>query len=636
MATTSTSTTCRSYKANRLLLLRLALVWLLAFLLGKLAFILRCHGNEAVSLADVGAVLWHGLPMDLSSVAYLLVLPFLCLWRSPWRILRIFIIVFNIIAAIAVAASIVGDCALYPFWGFKLDATIWTYIDSPKEVVASVSVWFVVAHLVAFILFAAGLSYLTIPPKEETSKQEGGEQAVSRRRRSYSFLKEGLLVLLIGTLLIIAIRGGVKESTMNVGNAYFSERQFLNHAAVNPFFSILSSSFKTEHFNQLYRAMDKAEADSLLKDRYPLFTTAPTDSAHLTRQLLKTDRPNVLLIIWEGCGGQFTTALGGQQGVVPCLDSLISRSIFFNQLYANSFRTDRGVLCALSGQLSYPTHSLMKMAKSAAKLPSIARNLKQNGYETAFTYGGDINFTNMKGYLLSTGYEHIKADVDFTLEERHSAEWGVADSIVLHHLYNELIDRHQQSDKPWLETVLTLSSHEPFDVPDQDEDPVHAAFHYADRQIGRFINKLQESPLWDNLLVILLPDHGIVADSVIFWTEPDFFHIPMIWTGGATREPQAIETIMNQSDLPATLLAQMNIAHSEFPWSRNVLSNAYRHPFAYATFNDGFTIIDSSLSYITFMNIGQFTFPFGQAYPPALLRLGQAIQQASYDQLEDL
>lgn len=622
MATTSTSTTCRSYKDCWRYPLRLALVWLLTFLIGKLVFMWSCHGSEAVSLADVGAVLWHGLPMDLSTVAYLIVVPFvLSLWRSAWRVLRVIIIIFNIVAAIAVSASLVGDCALYPFWGFKLDATIWTYLDSPKEAVASVSAAFVIAHFAAFIFLAALLGWILNWNARGTTRATKSSIAIS---------------LLLLPLLIILMRGGVTESTMNVGNAYFSDRQFLNHTAVNPFFSILSSSFKTEHYDQLYRAMEKAEADSLLQNRYPLFATATADSVPLTRQLLKTDRPNVIIIIWESGGGQFTTALGGQQGIVPYTDSLISHSIFFNQFYANSFRTDRGVLCTLSGQLSYPTHSLMKMANTAAKLPSIAKSLKQHDYETAFTYGGDINFTNMKGYLLSTGYERIKADVNFTMEERHSAKWGVADSILLHHLYNEILDRHLHSEKPWLETVLTLSSHEPYDVPDQDEDPVHAAFHYADRQIGRFIQKLKDSPLWDNLLLVLLPDHGIVADSVKSWTEPAFFHAPMVWTGGATCEPQTVETVMSQSDLAATLLAQMKIPHSDFPWSRNVLSEAYHYPFAYATFNDGFTLIDSNLSSITCFNKGDYIFATGQTPPAQLLRLGKAIQQASYDQLAGL
>jgi hypothetical protein len=60
----------------------------------------------------------------------------------------------------------------------------------------------------------------------------------------------------------------------------------------------------------------------------------------------------------------------------------------------------------------------MKMTRGASRLPSLARTLQAAGYTTSFTYGGDINFTNMKGYLLATGFQHLTADTDFSRAER--------------------------------------------------------------------------------------------------------------------------------------------------------------------------------------------------------------------------
>ena len=667
----------------------LLLLWMLTFALGKLAFIAFCHGSEAVSLGDVAAIFWHGLPMDLSTTAYLLLLPWLCCWiasnwAAAWRGLRWVLIVFHALAALAVVACIVGDIVIYPFWGFKLDATIWTYIDSPKDAVASVSAGFVLLALLIFLALSTGLFWLlcrsmglfqrwnkAVPPVEHASSTSGtcphDRTCVAK---PLGVLLRNLGYLLLGALLFVCLRGGVTESTMNVGNAYFSDRQFLNHAAVNPAFSLLASSQKVERFDLLYRSMPDAEASSLLAGLYPITSPVSEDSEDSDyseysdysesseyplnpSSLLRTSRPNILLLFWEGCGGQLTAALGGPDGaaaITPNLDSLAREAVFFSELRANSFRTDRGTLSTLSGQLAYPTHSLMKMAARASHLPSIARSLEAAGYSTSFTYGGDINFTNMKGYLLSTGFQHITADTDFSRAERSSAKWGVCDSLLFLRLFDDLLadwetgnsrNPGQSGPSPFFATALTLSSHEPWDVPasfrrPSDVDERVASFRYTDHHLGRFLRRLRQSDLWDNLLVIILPDHGVHAGGVSRHDDPRFFHIPMIWTGGAVAAPYRIPTLMNQSDLPATLLAQLDLPHADFPWSRDVLSPAYARTFSYSAINDGFCLV-SPTSTVLFDNKSQQMTSYGNSLQAdSLAHLGKAILQRSYDQLEEL
>ena len=270
----------RSFFTFHFSLFILFLLWLLTFALGKLVFIAICRGSEAVSGADVAAIWWHGLPMDLSTASYLLLPTWLCFWVAStwpalWRYLRWFLLVFHAIAAFAIVACIVGDIALYPFWNFKLDATIWTYIDSPRDAVASVSTTFVLLHLAAFVLASLGLFFccrfiLQIRPTSGTGiflyrlgpepiyesalSNIGSSPSLYKKMHFPIFLRHFCFALL-GVLLFITLRGGVTESTMNVGNAYFSDRQFLNHAAVNPAFSLLASSEKVERFDLLYRAM---------------------------------------------------------------------------------------------------------------------------------------------------------------------------------------------------------------------------------------------------------------------------------------------------------------------------------------------------------------------------------------------
>lgn len=73
----------------------------------------------------------------------------------------------------------------------------------------------------------------------------------------------------------------------------------------------------------------------------------------------------------------------------------------------------------------------MKIPAKSRTLPAIAEGLSKAGYKTDFLYGGDINFTNMKSYLLSTGYQRLIANTDFSLAEQTSNAWGVNDDITL-------------------------------------------------------------------------------------------------------------------------------------------------------------------------------------------------------------
>jgi phosphoglycerol transferase MdoB-like AlkP superfamily enzyme len=140
----------------------------------------------------------------------------------------------------------------------------------------------------------------------------------------------------------------------------------------------------------------------------------------------------------ESCGGIFTEDIGHRKEVMPYFNKLVKEGVYFSNMYANSFRTDRGTLCTWSGFLSFPRFSIMKMPSMSRHLPSIAKTLKAKGYATSYIYGGDINFTNMRSYLFSAGFEQITWMKDYTIEEQNSAKWGVRDDITFNTLASQI------------------------------------------------------------------------------------------------------------------------------------------------------------------------------------------------------
>lgn len=590
---------------------------LLIFILQKPLFMLYNGSIEkGFGFADYMQVMIHGASLDAATAGYLTAFPFLLVLISIWFRkfpLKKILYGYYILAAALISIIFVVDMALYTFWGFKLDASVFLYIDSPKEALASVSVGFILLRVLAILLLIALNSWvlLKITPSVLTA---------TRKR-----IAGTAGMLLLGGVLFVIIRGGVTESTSNIGQVYFSNEPFLNHSAVNPDFSLLSSMGKSQDFASEFNFFDEEKRAALFDGLYPT-----TDGDSII-QVLNTKRPNILIILMEGFGGAFVEPLGGLPDVTPHFNRLSKEGIFFTNCYANSFRTDRGTVCTFSGYLGLPTASVMKIPAKSRTLPAIAEGLSKAGYKTDFLYGGDINFTNMKSYLLSTGYQRLIANTDFSLAEQTSNAWGVNDDITFEYLYNQL--RNRKEEGPWHTAFLTLSSHEPFEVPyHRLEDKIPNAFAYTDECLGKFIDRLKQTPAWKDLLVICLPDHGFYYPREGSNAMPRFYHIPLLWLGGAVKQPMQVDKIMNQTDLAATLLGQLGLEHTAFTFSRNVLGSDYKYPFVFYSFNNGFSFRDSTGVTVFDNNSGSILFNEPEA-DESRLDKGKAILQTVYDDL---
>ena len=566
--------------SKRLIFLSKVYLWtVLVFIIAKIVFMLVTSGAGHFVTSDVWQVISHGISLDLSTALYFLILPFLLTIVSVWitgkwqlHALRAYFLLISI----AFAMAFVADTSLYPFWGFKLDASCLGYLETPNEAAASVTtayiIWRVIALLIATTLIFWG--YLLTVRFFPIGKP--GKRPIPK-------IVETTLYIISIPLIIIGIRGGLDESTTNIGQVYFSPNQYLNHSAVNPVFSFLASMESTASDNVTYDFMPEAECQRIISK---IYNTESID----TDTLLNTQTPNIIIILMESCGGQFTE-ISSRNDITPNLNRLAQEGIYFTNCYANSWRTDRGTVCTYSGYPSFPTISVMKIPAKVRALPCIADSLREErGYSTHYLYGGDINFTKMRGYLVAGGFENLKWKADYDAAAQSSAKWGVRDDITFETLY----EMTTSLQAPYLIGYSTLSSHEPWDVPIKHlDDEVYNSFYYLDQCIGNYISKLKKSPLWKNSLVILLPDHGMLYKDIDDLT-PLKNHIPMIWIGGAVKAPRRIETICNQTDLPATLLAQLRINHDAYTFSRDVLSKSYQYPIAINTVTEGFSTVDST------------------------------------------
>ncbi len=570
------------------------------------------------TLGDYLSVMYHGLPLDLSVAGYLTAVPGFLIIASAWtdsKALRVIRRIYFGLIALIMSCVFVVDLCLYDFWGFRLDMTpVFYFLTSPRDTIASVSGWYVALGLIAIAVYAAILYAIF-------------NSALIRERKPmkipYHRQYVSLVLLVLTAALFIPIRGGFSVSTMNLSKVYFSQDQRMNHAAVNPAFSFMYSATHQSHFDEQYRFMEPEVADSLFDEMVE--KPAPTDSIP---QILNTRRPNIIFIVLESFSTHLMETFGGEKNVTPYLDKYAKEGILFTHFYANSFRTDRGLVSIFSGYPGQPSTSIMKYPEKTENLPSIPRALKNAGYTPEYYYGGDADFTNMRSYLISSGIEKIISETDFPLSERQ-AKWGAPDHVLFQRFLQDL---KEEQKEPFLKIVQTSSSHEPFEVPfHRLEHKVLNSFAYADSCVGDFVERYREMPLWKNTLIVMVPDHlGAYPKPV---ENPlDKHTVPLILIGGAVKEPLVVDTYASQIDIAATLLAQLGLPHDEFIFSKNIFNPNAPH-FGYFTEPTLFGMVTPENQLV--FNLDSNTVQIDEGTEKgANLEKGKAFLQKLYDDLE--
>ncbi|MDR0961554.1 MAG: sulfatase-like hydrolase/transferase [Mediterranea sp.] len=612
-------------------LIKIYCLFVLVFVLQKPLFMLYYASFYSdVTWTDWLQVMWHGLPLDLSLAGYLTIIPGLLTIVSVWTLSKWLYRTWGsyyLLISITIAIIGVVDVALYRYWGFRLDATpLFYFFSSPKNALASISMWQVLLGVIGIGVYAFVLYQIFMWVQK---------QILLRLRLPYRRVTVSGILLLLTALLFIPIRGGFTVSTMNTGKVYYSANMRLNHAAINPAFNLMESLSKQKNFAKQYRFMDEAQADTWMQKLLDPQVITGKQSTPLTDTLFTTARPNILFVVLESFSSKLMTTLGGEPDVAVQLDSLATQGVLFTRFYANSFRTDRGLVSILSGYPAQPSTSIMKYPRKTQQLPSIARVLKNAGYRNSYYYGGDADFTNMRSYLVSSGFDHILSDTDFPVKERLS-KWGVHDEKVFDRLLDDLQREAASSfavdTLPFFRVLQTSSSHEPFEVPyHRLANERLNAFAYTDSCVGDFIRRFRQLPQWKESIVVLTPDHLGAYPEGISNLVPERYQIPLIITGGAVRTPKKITVYGSQHDIAATLLAQLELPHNEFVFSKDMLNPQAPH-FAFFTVPDAFGMVTEDNSLIYDCAANRIVLDEGKRKEANLLA-GQAYLQKLYDDM---
>lgn len=568
--------------------LRLILFWLIFFALGRILFIL--FSFESIEKESLGEILLSfpaALRLDLTTIAYILIVPLLLFFFSRWiknklhnRIIRI----YHYILIPAVVLITIAGIRLFHEWGSLINYRAMVFMFEPDSITGSVAI----LDLLMLFFFAGSFIAVTIFIFNKLIKFPAG---INKK----SWL---IISLTFGLFIIIGTRGGIQKNYINETSAYYSDNVYLNNAATNPIWylvhSITQASLKnTERFT----TMSDKEAESLLKE---LFLSGETE--FILKENIRS--PNIVIIILESWSADLIERIGGVQDVTPVFDSLSRQGILFSDIYSSGFRTDQGIVSLFSGFPAQPSHSIIQNLDKVSKLPFMPLKLKNKGYESSFYYGGNINFSNMKSYLELAGFEKIYGEDHF--KDAIFTNWGAHDEFVLLKQGNEI----QHLKEPFISTVLTLSTHEPYDVPLPlpqikltEPQLYNRSASYTDYSIGKYFEFVKTQPWYNNTLFVLTADHGHRLPTNYSAFEKGIRHMPVLFFGEVIKDEakgKIITTTGNFHDLPVTILGQLNIETEEFTWSKNLLSRNIV-PFAYIGYEKGFGWVHPEKEYIIYL-----------------------------------
>jgi phosphoglycerol transferase MdoB-like AlkP superfamily enzyme len=565
-----------------LFLLALFIYWLLLFAALRAFFLsynFRLLLPSDHRAFDIVHCFWQSLSLDASMAAYFLVIPWLVLALSGSRFRgrsQAFLKTYVAIITVAYCWIAVSESFIYPEWKQKLNARILTTLAHPTEIVRSVPWTDLIIGLLVWLMLSFGAFQVFRNGVSIFLHQTG-------RHR----LRTMLLIVSWPIILGVTARGGTKAIAIDVSRVYFSNDPILNDAAVNPANYFLRNIMQSNSYKFGTNIFASMPMDEAVRVRDELVRKPKNPGL----KIVKDGTPNLVFIILESWSADLVASLGGRSEIAPQFAQLEKNGILFTDFYSNGNRSQQGIASIFGAFPALPRSTITEDPGKARKLPGLARKLSQVGYSSTFLYGGQLEYGNIKSFLVDSGFQTIIEDKDLD-SALPRANLGVIDGEMFKILHQSL----NKQTAPFFTAFFNLNSHAPYDIPNKDryhfegiESEYVKSAMYVDEELGRFFSDIKHEPWFANTLFVIVADHSHNTYRNRSTHDPGYRRIPFLLYGGAIKEEYRGTTwnrVGSQVDIVATILAQLGMEHTEFEWSKDMF-----HPnspeFAYYEVGNG-------------------------------------------------
>lgn len=570
-------------KESLISLFRQLLFWLLVFAVERLLFLLYFSSlisTAEIPLSEVLKTFYYALMLDISTASYILIIPFLLLLVQLFTKAKWPDIVNRFYTAVVLMVYLlisVVELGLYGEWESKLSFKALIYLRRPDEVFHSVSNALLLTGLVLlmgqFLLF----NWLY---------RRFFYKSVQINGNTKWYLKM-LSVIFIPALLFVGIRGGVQEIPITSSRSYFSRFNLLNLAAVNSGYNLAFSAidyFQVAENNRFY-TLPPEEAIALVQQLHHV-------KKDTTVSILTISKPNIVIVLLESWSGDLIASLGGEAGITPKFHQLEKEGLLFTNFYATGNRSQQAMASIYGGLPGLPVTTLADHPEKYYAVPSLVKKMNNAGYFSTFYFGGQLEYGNIKSYLMYNEFDKLIEGEDFDVDTPRG-KMGVPDEFLFNRFSNDL----NAMPRPFFATAFTLSSHSPYDYPggkqlpdiEKENDFVNSVY-YTDKSLGQFFERVKGESWYDSTLFVVLADHSHISYHGYPFRSFDYHNIPLLLCGGALKKAfrgKQMDRIFSNVDLTKTLLRQLHLSADEFFWSKDMF-NFYSPEFAFFELNNGY------------------------------------------------
>ena len=556
----------RKYLHTFLFLLRVHLLALLLMTAFRVVqFVVLNDMISATSGAPIMPAFIRGVWFDNVIVCYVMVVPLAILLLAATfgycaRWLRLSAAIWLGLFITVVLAVSAANIPYFAYFFKNIDASIFGwfgYVGTTAGMLVGES-----SYLYYFLLFAAAF-FVLLSGLRFTLRRADESIAASPKQKGWGWvpLRLALTAAIVG-LCIFGIRGRMGYNPIKVSQAYYCKDPFLNQLGIAPSFNLVTSTLDgMRKENTELQLMPYDEAIDYTRSQLGIDGVA--DSTALLRRYVDVDsiigRRNVVIILMESMSASLMQTFGQQQPLTPTLDSLYQCSLAFTRFYSAGIHTNHGITATL---YSFPALMMRNLMKGTVtpRRSGIATVLDAHGYNNLFFMTHESQYDNMNAFLRTNGYDKIFAQEDYPKGEVVNS-FGVPDKYLFDFALPE-INRVAAIGDPFMATILTISNHPPYIIPDGmkvlTNEPETQIVEYADRCIGDFLTKARREPWYDNTIFVILADHGKLVGEMDSELPQSYNHIPLIMFGpGVT--PGIYDGLGAQVDVMPTLLGLLGV-----------------------------------------------------------------------------
>lgn len=557
------------YKA---LVYRLLLAYFFYFITRLLFFIYNSSLLKVESIYEFFRLYFHGLAFDTTAILYsnglFILLSVFPTGFNTKKGYQTFLFYVYFICNFLVWSTNFIDLIYYRFIFSRTTFAVFDSLEHESNIMTLfgnflINYWHVFVLLITFSVLWVYL-YKKVKVKPEPTKLNIKYFAIS------TVVFFGTVVLAIG-----GIRGDFKKSTRPIN--LLDANRHVTHVSQGDF--VLNTPFaifRTLNVNS-FKKVNLVSEKEIEKYVQPIkqYDNFPST------------KPNVVVIILESNGREYMGSFNknqkipGYKGYTPFIDSLAQHSLIFTNAYANGFKSIHGMSSILAGIPSFKdAYTSSPYVKQ--KTQSLVSVLNDQGYDTSFFHGapngsmGFLGFGNILGITHYYGKNEYNNDADF------DGVWGIWDEPFFQYM-KTVLDKKPQ---PFMATLFTVSSHEPYKVPEKyagkfpkGDVNIHEGIGYTDFALKQFFAKAKKQPWFKNTIFVMVADHT----NTIFYEEyrKEFMRntVPILFYTADERFKGERDEWAQQIDIYPTILDMIGYKKPFRSWGRSLVNPNGQEPF---------------------------------------------------------